>query len=95
MRAPIDVTGKAVRGESVSNREQAEAMHARMKERVEAVIALSIVLVAAEALHRRETLARRWPVGIRWTHGLRWPGWRPTRPLLSRTRRPGGTSPPA
>jgi hydrogenase/urease accessory protein HupE len=37
---------------------------------VEAVIALSIVLVAAEALHRRETLARRWPALVAFGFGL-------------------------
>lgn len=37
---------------------------------VEATIALSIVLVAAEALHRRETLARRWPASVAFLFGL-------------------------
>ncbi len=37
---------------------------------VEAVIALSIVLVAAEALHRRQTLARRWPAVVAFGFGL-------------------------
>jgi hydrogenase/urease accessory protein HupE len=37
---------------------------------VEACIALSIVLVAAEALHQRETLARRWPVVLAFLFGL-------------------------
>ncbi|HSM20989.1 MAG TPA: HupE/UreJ family protein [Rubrivivax sp.] len=37
---------------------------------VEAVIALSIVLVAAEALHRRETLARRLPALVAFAFGL-------------------------
>ena len=37
---------------------------------VEAVIALSIVLVAAEALHRRQTLARRWPALVAFVFGL-------------------------
>ena len=37
---------------------------------VEAAIALSIVLVAAEALHRRETLARRWPALVAFGFGL-------------------------
>lgn len=37
---------------------------------VEASIALSIVLVAGEALNRRETLARRWPVAIAFLFGL-------------------------
>lgn len=37
---------------------------------VEAVIALSIVLVAAEALHRRQTLARRWPALVAFGFGL-------------------------
>lgn len=37
---------------------------------VEATIALSIVLVAGEALHRRETLARRWPVVVAFLFGL-------------------------
>lgn len=37
---------------------------------VEACIALSIVLVAAEALHRRETLARRWPALVAFAFGL-------------------------
>lgn len=37
---------------------------------VEATIALSIVLVAAEALHRRETLARRWPALVAFGFGL-------------------------
>ncbi len=37
---------------------------------VEASIALSIVLVAAEALHRRETLARRWPALVAFLFGL-------------------------
>jgi hydrogenase/urease accessory protein HupE len=37
---------------------------------VEATIALSIVLVAAEALNRRETLARRWPALVAFLFGL-------------------------
>ena len=37
---------------------------------VEAGIALSIVLVAAEALHRRQTLARRWPALVAFLFGL-------------------------
>ena len=37
---------------------------------VEACIALSIVLVAAEALHRKETLARRWPALVAFGFGL-------------------------
>ncbi len=37
---------------------------------VEAVIALSIVLVAAEALHRRPTLSRRWPALVALLFGL-------------------------
>lgn len=37
---------------------------------VEASIALSIVLVAAEALHRRDTLARRWPALVAFGFGL-------------------------
>jgi hypothetical protein len=37
---------------------------------VEACIALSIVLVAAEALHGRETLARRWPALVAFGFGL-------------------------
>ena len=37
---------------------------------VEATIALSIVLVAAEALHKRETLARRLPALVAFTFGL-------------------------
>ena len=37
---------------------------------VEATIALSIVLVAAEALHARETLARRWPALVAFLFGL-------------------------
>lgn len=37
---------------------------------VEAVIALSIVLVAAEALHTRDTLARRWPALVSFLFGL-------------------------
>jgi hydrogenase/urease accessory protein HupE len=37
---------------------------------VEASIALSIVLVAGEALHRRETLARRWPALVAFLFGL-------------------------
>ncbi len=37
---------------------------------VEAAIALSIVLVAGEALHRRETLARRWPALVAFGFGL-------------------------
>jgi len=37
---------------------------------VEATIALSIVLVAGEALHRRETLARQWPALIAFLFGL-------------------------
>ncbi|MEO5735719.1 MAG: HupE/UreJ family protein [Rubrivivax sp.] len=45
---------------------------------VEACIALSIVLVAAESLHRRPTLARRWPAllafGFGLVHGLGFAG---------------------
>jgi hydrogenase/urease accessory protein HupE len=37
---------------------------------VEASIALSIVLVVGEALHRRETLARRWPAVVAFLFGL-------------------------
>jgi hydrogenase/urease accessory protein HupE len=37
---------------------------------VEATIALSIMLVAGEALHRRETLARRWPALVAFLFGL-------------------------
>jgi hydrogenase/urease accessory protein HupE len=37
---------------------------------VEACIALSIVLVAAEALRRHETLARRWPALVAFLFGL-------------------------
>ncbi len=37
---------------------------------VEATIALSIVLVAGEALHSRETLARRWPALVAFLFGL-------------------------
>jgi hydrogenase/urease accessory protein HupE len=37
---------------------------------VEACIALSIVLVAGEALHQRETLARRWPALVAFLFGL-------------------------
>jgi hydrogenase/urease accessory protein HupE len=37
---------------------------------VEATIALSIVLVAGEALHRRETLSRRWPALVAFVFGL-------------------------
>jgi hypothetical protein len=37
---------------------------------VEASIALSIVLVAVEALHRRDTLARRWPALVAFLFGL-------------------------
>lgn len=37
---------------------------------VEAVIALSIVLVAAEALHQRQTIARRWPALVAFLFGL-------------------------
>lgn len=37
---------------------------------VEASIALSIVLVAGEALHKRETLARRWPALVAFLFGL-------------------------
>jgi hydrogenase/urease accessory protein HupE len=37
---------------------------------VEAVIALSIVLVAGEALHQRLSLARRWPVLLAFLFGL-------------------------
>lgn len=37
---------------------------------VEATIALSIVLVAGEALHRRQTLARRWPAVVAFLFGL-------------------------
>ncbi len=37
---------------------------------VEATIALSIVLVAGEALHRRQTLARRWPALVAFLFGL-------------------------
>lgn len=37
---------------------------------VEATIALSIVLVAGEALHRRDTIARRWPAMVAFLFGL-------------------------
>jgi hydrogenase/urease accessory protein HupE len=37
---------------------------------VEATIALSIVLVAGEALHKRETLSKRWPVVLAFLFGL-------------------------
>jgi hydrogenase/urease accessory protein HupE len=37
---------------------------------VEACIALSIVLVAGEALHRRDTVARRWPALVAFLFGL-------------------------
>jgi hydrogenase/urease accessory protein HupE len=37
---------------------------------VEASIALSIVLVVGEALHRRDTLARRWPALVAFLFGL-------------------------
>lgn len=37
---------------------------------VEATIALSIVLVAGEALHQRDTLARRWPAMVAFLFGL-------------------------
>ncbi|MEP7057923.1 MAG: HupE/UreJ family protein, partial [Caldimonas sp.] len=37
---------------------------------VEATIALSIMLVAGEALHRRRTLARRWPALVAFLFGL-------------------------
>ncbi len=37
---------------------------------VEAVIALSIILVAGEALHQRMTLARRWPAALAFIFGL-------------------------
>ncbi|EFK95758.1 conserved hypothetical protein, membrane [sediment metagenome] len=37
---------------------------------VEATIALSIVLVAAEALHRQPTLSRRWPAVVAFLFGL-------------------------
>jgi hydrogenase/urease accessory protein HupE len=37
---------------------------------VEATIALSIVLVAAEALHNRKTLSRRWPALVAFLFGL-------------------------
>ena len=37
---------------------------------VEATIALSIVLVAAEALHARPTLARQWPAAVAFLFGL-------------------------
>ena len=37
---------------------------------VEATIALSIVLVAGEALHDRKTLARRWPAVVAFLFGL-------------------------
>src|SRR6185369_12679284 len=37
---------------------------------VEATIALSIVLVAAEALHERATLSRRWPALVAFLFGL-------------------------
>lgn len=37
---------------------------------VEATIALSIVLVAGEALHRQDTLSRRWPALVAFLFGL-------------------------
>lgn len=37
---------------------------------VEATIALSIMLVAGEALHRRQTLSRRWPALVAFLFGL-------------------------
>jgi len=37
---------------------------------VEASIALSIVLVASEAMHKRDTLARRWPALVAFLFGL-------------------------
>ena len=37
---------------------------------VEATIALSIMLVAGEALHRRDTLAKRWPALVAFLFGL-------------------------
>jgi hydrogenase/urease accessory protein HupE len=37
---------------------------------VEAAIALSIVLVAGEALHKRDTLSRRWPALVAFLFGL-------------------------
>jgi hydrogenase/urease accessory protein HupE len=37
---------------------------------VEATIALSIMLVAAEALHKRQTLSRRWPALVAFLFGL-------------------------
>jgi hydrogenase/urease accessory protein HupE len=37
---------------------------------VEATIALSIMLVAGEALHQRKTLARRWPALVAFLFGL-------------------------
>lgn len=37
---------------------------------VEATIALSIVLVAVEALHKRDTVARRWPAAVAFLFGL-------------------------
>ena len=37
---------------------------------VEAAIALSIVLVAAEALHQRQTISRRWPALVAFLFGL-------------------------
>lgn len=37
---------------------------------VEATIALSIVLVAGEALHRKQTFARRWPALVAFLFGL-------------------------
>jgi hydrogenase/urease accessory protein HupE len=37
---------------------------------VEASIALSIVLVAVEALHKRDTIARRWPAAVAFLFGL-------------------------
>ena len=37
---------------------------------VEATIALSIVLVAGEALHNRDTWARRWPAAVAFLFGL-------------------------
>ena len=37
---------------------------------VEATIALSIMLVAGEALHHRQTLSRRWPALVAFAFGL-------------------------
>ena len=37
---------------------------------MEATIALSIVLVAGEALHQQQTLARRWPALVAFLFGL-------------------------